>query len=92
MAEEILAHARRLDDFTHARRVPYPSANLDTLDALPPDMEDSRRALVDASQELRQLANRPFGNIREILFSVSSFFHDSWATQQMVMCCPRSVF
>ena len=72
IAEVILANAKALDALTASKNLPSSSFDTYTLANLPKDAEDLRKALVDSTQELRQLAVGPIGQIFEILFSVGS--------------------
>lgn len=72
IAEGILANAKGLDALTASKNLASSSFETYTLANLPKDGEDLRKALVDSTQELRQLAVGPIGQIFEILFSVGS--------------------
>lgn len=72
IAEGILADAKALDALTASKNLASSSFETYTLANLPKDGEDLRKALVDSTQELRQLAVGPIGQIFEILFSVGS--------------------
>lgn len=69
-AETILAHAKRLDAFTAGEGLPASSFDRHTLSGLPGDLEECRRGLVDACQDLKQLGNGPVGQFYEVLFNV----------------------
>ncbi|KAI9036835.1 putative O-methyltransferase [Aspergillus affinis] len=71
LAEEALAHARRLDAYTAAQGLPPVSLADDTLTSaqLPADLETARSALVDSAQMMKRLAQGPLGNMTEILYS-----------------------
>lgn len=71
MAEGILAHAKAIDAHTTSKGLPSSSFDRYTLANLPKAVEDHRKALVNSTQELKQLAIGPIGQIFEILFSVS---------------------
>lgn len=73
IAEGILANAKRLDAFTSSQGLPSPSFECDTLQNLPPDLEQTRNDLVNSTQKLKRLALGPVGVVYEILFSVSKF-------------------
>ena len=71
LAENILAHAKRLDAFTTSKGLPSSSFDRHTLSGLPNDLEECRKGLVDACQSLKQLGNGPIGQYYEVLFNVS---------------------
>ena len=71
IAEEILLRAKSIDAFTSSRNLPSPNLDLDTLTDLPLDVEDTRKKLVDSTEKLRQIANRPLGNILELVLNVN---------------------
>ena len=70
-AELILAQAKRLDAFTASKGLPATSFDRHTLTELPSELEECRKGLVDACQDLKQLGNGPIGQFYEVLFNVS---------------------
>jgi len=71
IAEGILAGAKRLDGYTSSKGLPFTSFANNTLSDLPDDIEDCRKALVDSTQEFKQLVHGPVGLLMEVLFLVS---------------------
>lgn len=72
LAEQALAAARKLDAFTESKGLSSTSFSHDTLTDLPPDMEEERKALVDASQAMKRLSLGAVGSMLETLFTVRS--------------------
>jgi hypothetical protein len=72
LAEQALAAARKLDAFTLPRGLPPTSFTNDTLSDLPPEIEEERKALVDASQAMKRLSLGATGALLETLFTVRS--------------------
>ena len=70
IAEDVLLQCKQIDAFMASQKLPTPSLDLDTLGNLPLDIEDVRKALVESTQKLHQIANRPFGNILELVLNV----------------------
>ncbi|KAI1773274.1 O-methyltransferase-domain-containing protein [Hypoxylon cercidicola] len=56
MAESILARAKKIDAYLEAQNIAYPSFDDDTLDQLPPKLQDERWAFVNDVNELKQLS------------------------------------
>lgn len=71
IAEHALAQAKKLDAYTQSRGLPPTHFFYDTLGGLPKELEDNRRELVNASQDLKRLALGPVGMMLETLFTVS---------------------
>lgn len=67
LAAAVAQHTQKIDDYLAANRLPYPSfdvhgpADL----GLPPEIEQSRTAALQASQELNDLLQGP----RDLLFN-----------------------
>lgn len=70
LAEEILANAKRLDEDLSAHNLNAPNFDNDSLANLPPELESTRKALVDSSQTLKELSQGPVARSVEIMFSV----------------------
>ena len=71
LAERILDRAKRLDAYTTSKGLPPSSFDRHTLFNLPNEVEEHRRDLVDACQDLKQIGNGPVGQFYEVLFNVS---------------------
>lgn len=71
LAEEILANAKRLDEYTLLKQIPPASFDHDSFANLPPDLERTRSAMIDTTQTLRKLIAGPLAMTTEILYSVS---------------------
>ena len=71
LAEDILANAKRLDEYTSSQSLPPTSFDNDTLKDLPLDLEAARNSLIDSTQLLKRLALGPVGHLIEISFGVS---------------------
>lgn len=71
IAEEVLANAKRLDEYTASKNLPSASFDNHTLGDLPSELETIRKALIDSTQTLRSLALGPVGTSIEIAYSVS---------------------
>ncbi|CAO2648170.1 Nn.00g090920.m01.CDS01 [Neocucurbitaria sp. VM-36] len=67
LAATIAQHTQRIDKYLAEKGLPYPSFDADGPDdlGLPPDLEPSRTAALQASQELNDLLQGP----RELLFN-----------------------
>lgn len=76
IAEEILAKAKRLDEFTSLKGLPAPTFDQDVLESLPADLEETRRILIDSTQTLKRLALGPVGASKDILFGVIAPLRD----------------
>lgn len=74
IAEKILAQAKLLDGFTTKAGLPPTHFFYDTLTHLPPHLEEERKALVDAAQDLKRLAMGPVAMMLETLFTVRAQF------------------
>ena len=70
LAEEILKHAQQLDKHLASHKSESASFDNDHLANLPPELEATRKSLVDSTQTLKQLSQGPVGTTMEILFSV----------------------
>lgn len=70
IAEGILAHAKRLDGFVAEIGLPPTHFFYDTLTHLPSNVEEERKSLVDAAQDLKRLALGPVATMLEMLFTV----------------------
>ncbi|KAI9832129.1 MAG: hypothetical protein M1819_004480 [Sarea resinae] len=71
IATEILAHARALDDFIATNNLPQPSFAPDALATLPippsnDSLRESRQSLMQASQEIYQLAAGPAEHLHRL--------------------------
>ncbi|MCJ1473386.1 hypothetical protein MMC13_002037 [Lambiella insularis] len=71
IAEEILAHAKRLDEYTSAKNLPSASFEHNSLGDLPIELEATRKALVDSTQTLKSLALGPVGTNIDIAYSAA---------------------
>ena len=71
LAVNILVSAKALDDYTASKGLSPSSFQQYNLGGLPTDLENHRKALVDSTQTLKQLAVGPIGQFYEILFNVS---------------------
>ncbi|KAI9711323.1 MAG: hypothetical protein M1820_002310 [Bogoriella megaspora] len=56
VAESILAEAKQIDRYLESNGIPFPSYEKDTLEQLPPEIEQIRISLVNRSNELKQLS------------------------------------
>lgn len=83
IAERALAQAKKLDAYSQSRGLPPTHFFYDTLGDLPKELEENRRELVNASQDLKRLALGPVGMMLETLFTVSKCnqWWDSQATE-----------
>lgn len=70
LAEEALKQAKLLDAYAAAQGRPLASFDVDTLKNLPPDLVESREALVNFTQTLKRLALGPVGVLTEIMWAV----------------------
>ena len=70
IARDILADAKRLDEYTTSKGLGYSTFEKDSLSNLPSDLEDCRKSLVGLTQQLKQLAHGPVGLLLETLFLV----------------------
>lgn len=71
LVEEILTSAKRIDEYTSSKNIPLASFDHDSFANLPPDVEATRRAMIDSMQILRKLVSGPIAMAAEILHSVS---------------------
>ncbi|KAF2205447.1 putative O-methyltransferase [Delitschia confertaspora ATCC 74209] len=69
IAEGILARAKKLDAHTASVGLPSTHFFYDTLTDLPEEIEEERKALVNATQDLKRLALGPVGTLLETLFT-----------------------
>lgn len=69
IAERALAQAKKLDAYSQSRGLPPTHFFYDTLGDLPKELEENRRELVNASQDLKRLALGPVGMMLETLFT-----------------------
>ena len=72
LAEEILLHAKALDEHISTRGIRFPSFDHDILTDLPPELASTRNALLDSTHEMKQLAQGPIGTTCDVLFNVRS--------------------
>lgn len=70
LAEEILANAKRLDQYLSSQNLISTSFDHDSLGDLPPELESTRKALINSTQTLKQLSQGPIGSSMEIIFNV----------------------
>ena len=70
LAEEILENAKRLDQHLSSSHLEPASFDNDSLVELPPELEATRKTLIDATQTLKQLSQGPVGTSMEIIFNV----------------------
>ncbi|KAK4692501.1 hypothetical protein P7C71_g4723, partial [Lecanoromycetidae sp. Uapishka_2] len=70
IAKDILVQAERLDAYAHSSNLPPASFAQDVFADLPAELEETRRALVDSTQILKDLAQGPAGQAKDILFGV----------------------
>ncbi len=70
LAENMVPRAKALDEYLRSAGCPPASFSEDTLIDLPPEMEETRNALVDAAQTMKRLALGARGTYWEILFAV----------------------
>ena len=73
IAQGILANAKQLDAFCSTQNLPPSSFHRDTFADLPPDLELTRKALINSTQELKRIALGPTGLFVELLYSVSQW-------------------
>lgn len=69
LAEEALKQAKLLDAYVAAQGRPLTSFAEDTLTSLPPDLAETREALVNSTQTLKRLALGPVGVLTEIMWA-----------------------
>ena len=72
LAEEILENAKRLDQHLSSSNLEPASFDNDSLVAVPPELEATRKALINATQTLKQLSQGPVGLSMDIIFNVGS--------------------
>lgn len=70
LAEEALVQARKLDDYLESQGRRPTSFETDTLFDLPPDLTAARENLINTTQTLKRLAQRPEGVFEEIMWGV----------------------
>lgn len=79
-AEAILALAKKLDSYHEQNNLPYPSFDDDHLDKMPAELQEQRRSLANASNDLKKLMRGPVRHTMDIATSVS--FPDSLGEPQ----------
>ena len=70
IAGAVLAGAIRLEAYTASNGLPSTTFENDTLGSLPDELEEARKSLIDATQDLKRLALGPVGMLLETLFTV----------------------
>lgn len=73
LAREILVKAERLDNYLCSKNLPPVGFDHDVLADLPAELEATRRALIDSTKVLTDLALGSMGKSKDMLFGVSSF-------------------
>lgn len=68
-AEAILALAKKLDSYHEQNNLPYPSFDDDHLDKMPAELQEQRRSLANASNDLKKLMRGPVRHTMDIATS-----------------------
>lgn len=72
IAEQVLAHAQRLDAYAAEHDLKTSIDDRPSWRGIPPELEESRAAVVDLGDALTRVAREPGGLLFENLFRVSS--------------------
>jgi hypothetical protein len=76
-AKIILAQAEHLDAYFENHGLAYPSFDEDTLDYLPPDLQDMRWSLANHANDMKKLVRGPIVCAMDIALNVSQIGHQS---------------